>query len=237
MQCSVSRMLHLPDDPQAVAVLDQWRAAQRYNQPEYDLWKNPREVLESLAARGIAPDDWTQDERVEALQQDWRALVLVLRNPRALITAERLLLDALDAAHAESVRASDTTASRGRYVGVRSWESLCASPYASDHGVYLPSANFSGLDHVRDIREYELDPSWLKDTRGTGKSYGDAGEHVWRMAGQIASGREWVTELYRTGLGLWCARAEWGAPEWVLIVRPGGGIPWPVFQINNEKTW
>lgn len=233
----MSRMLHLPDDPQAVAVLDQWRAAQRYNQPEYDLWKNPREVLESLAARGIVPDDWTHDERVEALRQDWRALALVLRNPRALITAERLLLDVLDAAHAESAFAKDTTASRGRYVGVRSWELLCESPYASDCGVYLPSANFPGFDHVRDIREYELDPSWLKDTRGTGKSYGDADEHVWRMAGQIASGREWVIELYRTGLGLWCARAEWGAPEWVLIVRPGGGMPWPVFQINAEKSW
>lgn len=231
-------MLHLPDDPQAVAVINSIDMLELNRELPRGNHDTLRIVLEALAARGIVPDEWTHDERVSSLAQDWRVPELVLRNPLALLTAERLLLDALDVTYAESVRAHGEYAARGRYVGVRSWEALCAQSWAGDRGVYLPSAQLPGFARCHS-REYEIARPWLEATRDTGTSYGSVGEHVWWMADQLASGCPWVTSLYKTGLGLWCWRDEWGAPEWALIVRPGDGTPWPVFlfHINTEKTW
>lgn len=219
----MTRMLHLPDDPRAVEALD----SIDMREVGYELASGRsdplRAALEALAARGIVPDDWTHDERVYSLQQDWRVPALVLRNPRALITAERLLLDALDAAHADSVRRHGEHASRGRYVGVRSWEALCGQAYAGDRGSYLPSANPAGHEDSG----ARLDLPWISETRATGGSYGSPGALVWCMADQILGGPPWVTALYETGLGLWCWRDDYGAPQWALIVRPGDGMPWP----------
>lgn len=183
-----------------------------------------RSLLEMLAARGIVPDDWTHEERVTMLSASWSGTMLVLRNPRALVTAERLLLDALDAAHAESVRRYNERASRGRYIGVRSWEALCGHPYAGDRGSCLPSSRPVG--HKLADRP-DLDRAWIEETRATGDSYGSPGALAWRIADQILGGPPWVTALYETGLGLWCWDADYGAPEWALIVRPGDGLPWP----------
>ena len=220
----MTRLLHLPDDPRAVDVLDEWRADLLRAESLALGVDVARSLLEMLVARGIVPDDWTHDERVYSLRQDWRVSSLVLRNPRALLTAERLLLDALDAAHTESVRLHGERASRGGYVGVRSWEALCGQAYAGDRGSYLPSAGATGHQSA-DV--HELDQSWIDETRATGDSYGSPGAHAWRMADQILGGPEWVAALYETGLGLWCWSDNYGAPQWALIVRPGDGLPWP----------
>ena len=220
----MKRLLHLPDDPRAVDVLDSIDAREVGHELASGRNDLLRAALEVLAARGIVPDDWTHDERVHSLRHDWRVPSLVLRNPRALLTAERLLLDALDAAHTESVRLHGERASRGGYVGVRSWEALCGQAYAGDRGSYLPSAGATGHQSA-DV--HELDQSWIDETRATGDSYGSPGAHAWRMADQILGGPEWVAALYETGLGLWCWSDNYGAPQWVLIVRPGDGLPWP----------
>ena len=220
----MTRLLHLPDDPRAVDVLDSIDAREVGHELASGRGGPLRAALEALAARGIVPDEWTHDDRVYSLQHDWRVPSLVLRNPRALLTAERLLLDALDAAHTESVRLHGERASRGGYVGVRSWEALCGQAYAGDRGSYLPSAGATGHQSA-DV--HELDQSWIDETRATGDSYGSPGAHAWRMADQILGGPEWVAALYETGLGLWCWREDYGAPQWALIVRPGDGLPWP----------
>ena len=216
------RILRLPDDPHAVAALEECRTDLRYKQFEYDIWRDPRDVLESLAARGIVPDDWTHDERVKILQRSWLTPSLVLRNPGALIAAERLLLDELARC------AQEHGAPVGRYVGVHSWESLCAKDYASETGRSLPSGNLMGFESCNITRRAQ---SWNDATRDTGDSYGTRGRpNVWCMADQLATGSPWLTSLYEAGFGLWCWREAWEDCEWALIVRPGDGLPWPEYE-------
>jgi len=217
------RILHLPDDPRAVAVLDEWRATRQHR---FDLWSDPHDVLESLAARGIVPDDWTHGDRARSLSQDHRVPEFVLRNPGALLAAERLLLDELARC------AQEHGSPVGRYVGVRSWDTLCAQSYAAERGGYLPSGDDPGFRPCRNRRKAQ---SWLDATRGTGTSYGNMGAaNVWRMADQIATGAPWLVSLCETGLGLWCWREAWENCEWALIVRPGDGLPWPEYEESES---
>lgn len=226
------RILHLPDDPRAVAVLDEWPQLHR------DWWGDHviepiRGAVESLAARGIVPDKWTHDDRVYSLFDDGQAAsLLVLRNPGALIAAERLLLDELARC------AQEHGSPVGRYVGVRSWDTLCAQSYAAERGGYLPSARRAGVDNAGVAISSGLHPdvsaAWLGATSGTGSSYGGGGELVWRMADQLATGAPWITALYETGFGLWCWREAWENCEWALIVRPGDGLPWPEYEESES---
>lgn len=220
------RILHLLDDPRAVAALDEWRVQHQWPHAPSSSEDPLRGALESLAARGVVPDDWTHDARVEALRVDWRVPSLVLRNPGALIAAERLLLDELARC------AQEHGSPVGRYVGVRSWESLCAKDYAYESGKYLPSSDdpgFRSCDTTYKAR------TWVNTTRGTGDSYGTRGRaNVWCMADQLATGALWLVSLYETGFGLWCWREAWEDCEWVLIVRPGDGLPWPEYEESES---
>jgi hypothetical protein len=226
------RIFHIEPDQQALEVLDLYDLDRV---PTYDkeLFEPVlRDVLEALAARGLAPESWTHEDRVEFLLRSSCGAKIALKNPRALMTAEGLLSDAIEAAHAESNRREVEDAARGAYVGIRSWEQLCGKQDAGDLGRLLPSGasqGFKSTDHP------ELDRAWLESTRDTGSSWGSVGEHVWRAADQILSGEEWVTSLYETGFGLWCWKEEWGAPEWALIVHPGDGFPWPVSAKDHAK--
>lgn len=209
-------------------MLDEWRKLPGHNLFEHDLWKDPREVLEALAGRGLVPIDWTHDDRVESLRQDWRALALVLRNPQALIAAELLLRDELTRC------AQEHGSPVGRYIGVRSWDSLCAKDYAAETGGYLPSSDDPGFQSCRIAQRAQ---SWIDATRDTGDSYGTRGRpNVWRMADQLATGAPWLVSLYETGFGLWCWREAWEDCEWALIVRPGDGLPWPEYEESASRS-
>lgn len=220
------RILRMEDDPRAVAVLEERYARDQIRGFSQSLWSDLPDVLESLAARGVVPDDWTHDDRVEFLRQDWRALPSVLRNPGALIAAERLLVDELARC------AQEHGSPVGSYGGVVSWESLCARAHAGELGHNLPSGNEFGFESCRNVRKSQR---WLDATRDSGTSYGNMGvANAWRMADQIASGAPWIVSLYETGLGLWCWREAWGNCEWVLIVRPGDGLPWPEYEETSR---
>lgn len=219
------RLLRLPDDPRAVAVLEQACAGAGRSLTTID---DVRDAIDALAARGLVPIEWTHDERIALITQDWRVPALVLRNPGALIAAERLLLDELARC------AQEHSSPVGRYVGVRSWESLCAQSYAAERGGYLPHGREPGFASCRGI--YGA-PRWINATRGIGTSYGSGTELVWCMADQLMTRAPWLVSLYETGLGLWCWREAWADCDWALIVRPGDGLPWPEYDASEAAGW
>ena len=203
----VTRLLYVEPDERAVEVL-------RLNGlgPGSTGVASISGALEALAARELAPVEWTEPEWIA--QHSPYALLVAMRNPRALVTAEALLREGL-------------AGTSGRYIGLRSWDALCSIAYAGDRGGYLPSARRAGYAKVGVVDWGDKDPAWRDETRYSGTSYGSIGEHVWRCADQIRGGPPWVEALYRTGLGLWCWADTYGAPEWALIARDGDGLPWP----------
>jgi hypothetical protein len=214
------RLLHIPidprtpdptnDDPRDSTSGDAWRAYLSAWTIELQ-YGALAEFVELLVARGLAPRDWLETERLTALVRLGPAVLPILRNPRALIDAEAILREGL-------------TGTGGQYVGLRSWVQLCSTGYAPETGRYVPSTNVHGRRAMR----VELSRNWLEATRDTGSSYGSKGHaNAWCCADQILGGPAWITDLYRTGLGLWCLRDVFDNPEWVLIVRPGDGLPWP----------
>lgn len=225
------RILHLPNNTRAVAVLDERRARARDQERgfSHDLWSDLPDMLESLAARGIVHDDWTHEERVEALRQDLRASSLVLRNPEALITAERLLLDNL-------ARCSQEHGSPvGRYIGVRSWETLCSYSNASERGRDVPHTDSPGY---RTAAHAKMTPQWVSAVKDAhiGDGYGGPGNLLWSMADQIATGAPWLVSLYETGFGLWSWHHGARGSEWALIVRSGDGLPWPEYIADTAAA-
>ena len=205
----MTRLLYVEPDERAVEVLEVLARPRVWAQ---SLVERLRDALDSLAARDLAPVEWTEPEWIA--QHTPAALAIALRSPRALITAEALLREGL-------------AGTSGRYVGLRSWEQLCSIAYAGELGACLPSARECGYAKALVVDWSEVDPAWRDETRDSGTSYGSPGAHVWRCADQIRGGPPWVEALYRTGLGLWCWTDTYGAPEWALITRDGDGLPWP----------
>lgn len=209
----VTRLLYVEPDERAVEVLKRCRLWQsQIAERGQSLLGRQRDALESLAARELAPVEWTEPEWINPHSP--YALLIAMRNPRALVTAEALLREGL-------------AGTSGRYVGLQLWEQLCSIAYAGELGACLPSARRAGYAKARVIDWGEEDPAWRDETRDSGTSYGSPGAHVWRCADQINGGPPWVEALYRTGLGLWCWADTYGAPEWALIARDGDGLPWP----------
>lgn len=216
----MSRILRISPDPLAVEAIREWSSERP------SLWDDEDivgELIEKLAARSLAPMEWTLPEW-RSLHGSEPALIRALRNPKALLTAEKLLSDGL-------------AGTCGHYVGVRSWKHLCSTSYSEDRGGHVPSLRSSGFDRVRST--LPLSRKWLDATRGSGQSYGDPGPLAWRCADQILAGPPWIDALYRTGFGLWCWEECSGAPGWALIARDGNGLPWPEveFSLNTESRW
>ena len=206
------RLLHIPPDPRAPDPTENeawWKYTATWDrETALDAFSS---LVEPLVLRGLAPQEWLERENVERLSDIRGSITPILHNPRALIDAEALLREGL-------------AGTCGRYVGLWSWDKLCSTAYAGEKGTYVPSAREFGLERAKCI---DLARDWLNATRDTGCSWGGGGEHAHSCAMQILGGPAWIADLYRTGLGLWCARETLDAPEWVLIVRPGNGLPWP----------
>jgi hypothetical protein len=197
-------LLRVFPDPNAAKVLAQCRGV-------------VGEAIEALASRGLAPIEWTEPEWAE--RHNEQALLIALRNPRALVDAEALLREGL-------------VGTRGEYIGLRSWDQLCALNYGTESGGHLPSICVAGFHNMRSDHIAQW---WLNATRDSGSSHGYPGALVWRCADQILAGPPWVSTLYRTGLGLWCWDTKWGAPQWALLARDGDGLPWPM--PDPEQKW
>lgn len=214
----MSAILRVDPDPRVVEVIARCPVERR---ADGSRWDGLPELLEALAAHGLAPIEWTEQEwSAGPVGHSVPALLIALRNPRALVTAEALLSAALEG-------------TGGEYVGLRSWDTLCRTNYATDSGSYVPSLRHAGFEsaHAEDLARW-----WLEATRDTGESYGYPGAIVWRCADQILAGPSWVADLYRTGLGLWCWEADWGCPQWALLARDGDGVPWPELDPEKRET-
>lgn len=216
----IMRLLHIPPDPRAPDPENEawWKyTATRDRGTALDAFSS---LVEPLVLRGLAPQEWLERENVERLSDIRGSITPILHNPRALIDAEALLREGL-------------AGTCGRYVGLWSWNKLCSTAYAGENGTYVPSAREFGLERAKRVN---LSRDWIDATRDTGSSWGGGGEHAWSCATQILGGPAWIADLYRTGLGLWCVRETLDAPEWVLIVRPGNGLPWPKAAEETQTT-
>lgn len=208
------RMLQISKDPEASKVLLE------HKMPDPEAFKTNklherivRSMLESMAARGLVPSEWTHDDRVELFLADPASMCVALQNPRALLDAERLLLDALSTAG-------------GSYIGIRYFDDV---PYGKrPFSSYVPDdQDVAACCHARTY------VGWTNSMRTSGPSDWPrmADPLVSQMADQILDGPEWVESLYDTGFGMllwdWKETASRKNPKWVLLARPGDGLPWP----------
>lgn len=229
----MKRLLRIDPVPECVAVLD---AAERDTLAGGPV-EAARLAVETLVARGLAPLSLL-DERPIAGPSAARegvlnhvvgaraaqALLIALRNPTALVTAEALLREGLDG-------------TPGIYAGLRTWHTLAYDDRSTISAPYLPSRSHPfGFDHV-DYGRLRPSRRWLDSTRDSEVKYHEQGyPMIWRCADHIAAGPDWVRALYETGLGLWCWRSDPDVPEWVLVVREGDGFPWPEWEGETQKA-
>ncbi len=227
----IDRIMRITPVPECVAVLEE---ALRESRPDGTL-AAARLAVETLIARGLAPLSLLDERPVAgpSAERDGvpgdlvemraaQALLVALRNPQALLTAEALLREGL-------------AGTPGIYAGLRTWSTLCHDEGSSDRGRYLPDRRRSvGFDYVR--VELKLASWWINSTRDTERKFHEPGPMIFSCADQIAGGPPWVRALYETGFGLWCWRNDLGAPEWVLVVRDGEGFPWPEFESMQARS-
>ena len=214
----IDRIMRIAPVPECVAAL---REIQIDDEMRVATWaERARAAVEMFVARGLAPlsllEPHLRTPPLVSRDDVPQALLVALRNPQALITAEALLREGL-------------AGTPGIYAGLRTWLTLCLDEGSSDRGRYLPDRRRSvGFDYVR--VELKLASWWINSTRDTERKYHEPGPMIFSCADQIAGGPPWVRALYETGFGLWCWRNDLGAPEWVLVVRDGEGFPWPEFE-------
>lgn len=161
---------------------------------------------------GLVTDEWITLHKMEQCTdgQIWAA---VLSN-----------LTALDRAHQGLTQNLEGTG--GRYVGLKSWQSLVETNYSNEQGHYVPSTGALGFEPVL-RNEIRIAVDWYNEMRDTERCYGSPMPLIWCCATQVLAGPKWVEALYETGYGLWCAESVFGHPEWVLVARPGAGFRWP----------
>jgi len=171
-------------------------------------------TLKDLRANGIVSDDWFALHGERLLGNDTHSWTSVLSSFKAHRTAYELLMDNLKG-------------TGGTYAGTVSWLDIARDPYSGERGSYVPSKNEAGFETAWQDENAPLADSWAKEMLGTAKGYSTPGPLIWHCARQILYGPKWVEALYETGYGLWCSKAEYGAPEWVLIAPIGQGYRWP----------
>ncbi len=213
------KILTIPPDPRAMEIVRR-RAPEGFQNSLIDREYALRSALGELVLQGLAPADWTSEERVLSLLEDKIAASTALTNPGRVRDAERILREGL-------------AGSTGHYIGLRSWHALL-----NEHGVesegYMPTQHRFGFgraweeDSGRLPKKPHYAREWLEATAESGKRWAAIVPCAWSMAEHILCGPPWIAELYRTGLGLWLWRSEPYAPQWALIVRPGEGLPWPL---------
>lgn len=166
----------------------------------------PKNVLRGLADKEIIPRRWAEEDYAR-YATDLRALPVLLRNPKAIVEAENILNTQLDRVG-------------GKYVGVREWYTLCASTAGAGYGNLLPGDEDPGFSKFHTVSyRADLPQEWLDLTRDTGTQWGHPLPCLWSCVYQVHGGPSWVRDLYKTGCGLWCWKADWDEPQWVLVVR------------------
>lgn len=202
------RLMDLGQDPAAMAALRELGLADVEYWPY--VWDeseklHPRNVLRKFANKGFVPEAWA--EQHEFYAHDKRALPVMLRNPGAISEAEKILKTQLERVG-------------GKYIGVREWHTLCADSAGSGYGNLLPGNEDPGFSRFCSVsHQAALPQEWLDLTRDTGWQWGHPLPCLWSCVYQVHGGPPWVRELYATGCGLWCWKADLDEPQWVLVVR------------------
>lgn len=215
------RLLHLPHDKRALSVLAAYDLSR-----ESDL----RAAVEAIETHEIAPPGWAD-------HVDLRALPIALRNPRAIVTAERLLRDELTAAVSRAVaRGRERIANelrRDGYGGVLGY----LTAYSS---VQLYEEGYEAARRVPCGRRFVVDDGWtLVDPKSTGRTLPadfalEERHRPWPFALAYAAhlGTEWQRAVYALGLApVYLYRFDDAAGgwrnRWYLVVRDGEGWELP----------
>ncbi len=221
------RLLHLPHDPRTLSVL-----------AAYDLSREDdlRAAVEAIETHGLAPHGWAD-------HVDPRALPIALRNPHAIVTAERLLRDERTAAVSRAVRSHGRGAAevaqrlRDGYGGVLRYGTARAWLRSFDDG-YDAATLVPGS---RDVARRAWRPS--KEWRVLPDDFALEERHrAWPRALAYAAhlGAEWQREVYALGLApvyLLSADAVTDRRErWHLIVRDGDGWELPALVPDPYAT-
>ncbi len=223
----MTRLLHLSPDPAVTAAL-----------ADYDLSDDPRsndrwhDALIRLAHLGLMPPEWLDPTTCRV--HPW-ALPVAIRNPRAVVSAERVLLDTIAAEMARSFDGVCHTWLADAYGGVIHYDDARGRVLAMHDG-------FSATRHgpnggapwaYRDASQFGDDESRVpRSWDGQRESIGS-----WPVALAYAAllGAEWQRSIYEFGLGVALLR-DVEMPEserrerWYLIVRDGEGWEWPTLE-------
>lgn len=220
------RLLHLPHDPRALSVL-----------AAYDLTREDdlRAAVEAIETHGLAPHGWAD-------HVDLRALPIALRNPHAIVTAERLLRDELTAAVSRSVACGGKYADdlRNGYGGVltygEAYELTLGLDDCYDAAAYVPGGKMLGRrvwSLVKDAAGRALPADFALDERRRG----------WPSALAYAAhlGTEWQRAVYALGLApVYLCRFDDVHFEhrnrWYLIVHDGDGWELPALVPDPYAT-
>ncbi len=226
----MTRLLHLPPDPAVTAAL-----------ATYELDEDPRSypdewraALERLASLGFAPAEWSEPETCPV--HPW-ALPVAIRNPRAIVSAERVLRDTITAemrrARDESTRAWLADA----YGGVIRYED------ARGRVLDVHDGFASTRNAPNGLKPWGYKRAWDYGDQRVPRSWGGVREelYAWPIAHAYAAllGAEWQRAIYAMGLGVALLR-EVGVPEatrrerWYLIVRDGDGWEWPTLEPDPD---
>ena len=229
---TTARFLHLPPDPDAIAVIATYdlRRDPRYRPDEW------RAAVEALVTRGLAPPEWI-DYVESGTIRPW-ALPIAIRNPRAVTAAERLLRDAITraASEAQARDAEESWASEriaellDAYGGVTTYDDaqprLVGLHDGYDAARRVPAARFGYADgwdwDDPTLRGKRISPAW------------DEGQRLYSWPAALGysalAGPEWVRAIYALGLGVAHLRCPDERSRWLLIVRDGEGWEWPTLE-------
>ncbi len=226
------RFLYLPHDPDVTAVLATYdlRDDPRYRPDEW------RAAVEALVTRELAPPEWI--DHVESWTIRPFAMPVAIRNPRAIMAAERLLRDALTqvASEAQARDAEESWVSErivgllNAYGGVTTYDAARAR-LVDLHDGYdaarrVPAARFGYADgwdwDSSTLRGRRISPAW--DERERLFSWPAA------LGYSALAGPEWVRAIYALGLGVAHLRCPDDRNRWHLIVRDGEGWKWPTLE-------
>jgi hypothetical protein len=222
-------------------------------------WPDDRErmedALESLVAAGLAPQEWIErvaswteetswrwDEiRLRGSPSSWalnvidpRALDTILLNPKSVLTAEKILLDHIDA---------------DDYLGVRSWDAILfgeTGVIASDRPCPRRNVTRFANRYLWENRS-ALGESWA-DLLSACQPHSTARSVLGNIGAIIfAAGHEdeyaWCQEIAALGL----AFCPWKVMEndrrkikWAIVAGSDRGAPWPMFKArvhNGVVSW